>query len=303
MHACCIEHFLGQGHRQFDDVGRPPACQDLQAFPHLQGVASSQAQWSGHIGEQRTRLHARVGSQSHHGFGQFAGLLGFLHECPRADLDIQHERASPLGDLLAHNGGGNQRHAGNGGGGVPQGVELLVCGCESAARGADHRTGAARSQHREDFLVAEIRAPAGNRFQLVEGAAGVSQTAAGELRHAHAKDRHQGGQWEGDLVSYSPGGVFVRGGLSQLRKVHPFAGTNHGVGPASDLFPVHSVEVDRHGQGTHLFLAHRSARVGVDHPVNLCVVQHLPVTLGCNDVDDVERFYPAKIVSAHGYPL
>src|SRR5690606_2946617 len=56
-----------------------------------------------------------------------------------------------------------------------------------------------------------------------------------------------------------------------------------------DLGAVHAVEVDRHRERGHLLLGDDAARVGVDHPVDLGRLEPLPVPLGPDDVDGVER--------------
>jgi hypothetical protein len=60
------------------------------------------------------------------------------------------------------------------------------------------------------FLVAQVRPPAGDCLQLVQGAAGVAQSAARELRNRDAEDGHQGRQRQRDLVPDAAGGVLVR---------------------------------------------------------------------------------------------
>src|SRR5690606_34511208 len=46
---------------------------------------------------------------------------------------------------------------------------------------------------------------------------------------------------------------------------------------------------DRYGQCRHLLIADVAARVGVDHPVDLGRAERAPVSLGVDEVDDVER--------------
>ena len=58
--------------------------------------------------------------------GQLAGAVHVLHERAGADLDVQHQRAGALGDLLAHDRAGDQRDGLDRAGDVAQRVELLV---------------------------------------------------------------------------------------------------------------------------------------------------------------------------------
>src|SRR5690606_37203757 len=100
-------------------------------------------------------------------------------------------------------------------------------------------------------------------LQLVEGAAGVAEGAAGELRDGGAARRHQGGERKGDLVADAAGGVLVGGGAGESAEVHPLPGGDHRRRPAGDLGAVHAVEDDRHGEGGHLLVGDLATGVGV----------------------------------------
>src|SRR4051812_24403069 len=77
-------------------------------------------------------------------------------------------------------------------------------------------------------------------------------------------------------------------GTPEAGEIHPFAGCNHGGGPAGNLGAVHAVEQDGHVQGSHLLIRDGTAGVGVDGPVDLFRAQRPFVPLGADDVDGVE---------------
>ena len=91
------------------------------------------------------------------------------------------------------------------------------------------------SSWRSISLVGQRGAPAGDRLELVEGAAGVPEPAAGELGHRHAARGDERCERQGDLVADAPGRVLVARGPRQAREVEPLARADHRVGPAGDL--------------------------------------------------------------------
>src|SRR5699024_3352084 len=132
---------------------------------------------------------------------------------PGTDLDVEDEAGGALGDLLRHDRRGDERDAVDGGGGVAQGVELLVRRGQTGPGGADD--GSDVLELGQDLLIAQSRPPAGDGFELVECAPGVAEPAAGQLRDGDVEDRDQRGQGQGDLVPDSPGRMLVRGGPGQ----------------------------------------------------------------------------------------
>src|SRR5699024_2519191 len=148
-----------------------------------------------------------------HGPGQLAGLVEVLHERPGTDLDVEDEAGGALSDLLRHDRRGDERDAVDGGGGVAQGVELLVRGGQTGSGGADG--GSDVLELGQDVLLAESSLPAGDGFELVAGAPGAAEPAAGQLRDGDVEDRDQRGQGQGALVPDSAGRMLVRGGRGQ----------------------------------------------------------------------------------------
>ncbi len=130
---------------------------------------------------------------------------------PRADFDVEHQRAGALGELLAHDRAGDQRQRLDGAGDVAQRVDLAV-GRRQLAGGEDRRADVGKAVARIcafDRFGGEAR----NRLELVQRAAGVPEAAAGRLRHRRAAGGDHGHQRQGDLVADPAGGVLVDGAV------------------------------------------------------------------------------------------
>ena len=110
----------------------------------------------------------------------------------------------------------DQRDRLDGAGHVAQRVELLVGRRQPGAGRADHRADVLElAQH---LLVGQVGPPAGDRLELVEGAAGVAEAAAGQLRHRDPAGGDQRGQRQRDLVADAAGRVLVGGRPRQRRR-------------------------------------------------------------------------------------
>ena len=175
----------------------------------------------------------------------------------------------------------------DGAGHVPQRVQLPVGRRQS--RPAAQITAPTSLELVEHLGVAHRRPPAGDRLQLVQRAAGVTEAAAGQLRHGDTAGRDQRRERQGDLVADPSGGVLVGGRPRQRGEVQPLAGVDHGPGPAAQLAPGQPAEEDRHGQRRHLLLGDVTGGVRGDHPVDLVVAELRPVTLGADHLDGIER--------------
>ena len=283
-----VEHVARELARQLDDVGGAATREDLDGFLHLEGVADLSSQRYGHVGEEGARSDPCIASEVYHRAGELARRIQVLHEGARADLDVQDQGSRALGDLLAHDGAGDQRDRLDGRGDVSQGVELLVRRCQSRARRADDRA-AATPQLSHDLVVAQLRAPPGDRLELVERATRVPQASARELRDGNAEARDQRRQGQRDLVAHTARGVLVRRRLADAGKIHARPRADHRVRPAGNLAPVHAAQEDRHRQGGHLLVLDDALRVGVDRPVDLVGAQHSPIALDADDVNGIKE--------------
>ena len=57
-----------------------------------------------------------------------------------------------------------------------------------------------RAEHGHDLPARQVRPPAGDGLELVEGAAGVPEPPSGQLGDADPEGGHEGRQRQGDLV-------------------------------------------------------------------------------------------------------
>src|SRR3954463_1744771 len=105
---------------------------------------------------------------------------------------IEHQRVEPLGELLAHDAGRDERNRWHGAGNIAQGVELAIGGDEIGGGAADDAADVAA-----DLLKlgrTEIRAEPGNGLKFVERAAGGPEAAAGDHWHLQIATRQQRGE-------------------------------------------------------------------------------------------------------------
>ena len=262
------DHLPGQRDRQLDHVRRATPGQHLDGLGDLDRVAHRHAERGGHVGEQRgVRTPARAPSSTIV-LASSSGVVGPLHEGAGADLDVQHQRAGAFGDLLAHDRRGDHRDRLDGAGDVAQGVELAVRGRQIRRGRTDHRADRARVA----AIIsrrAERRPPAGDRLHLVERAAGVTEAAAGQLRHRGAAGRDQRRQRQRDLVPHPAGGVLVDRRPADLERSIRMPELSIAVVQCGDLGAGHAVEQDRHQQRRHLLLGDLAVGVCVDHPLDL----------------------------------
>ena len=288
MHASKIEHVTGKLAGQLNDIGRAAARKHLDGFFNLEGITDLPAQRHGHVGQERARGHPRVGAEIHHRAGELARGVQILHEGTRADLDVQDESARSLGDLLTHDGAGDQRNRFDRGRDVAQRVELLVRRCQTRPCRADDRA-AAFTELSQNLLVGQISAPPGDGLHLVQGTARVPQASARQLRDGHAEARDERSQRKRDLVAHASRRVLVCGRFANPGEVHALPRTDHRIRPAGDLGAVHPTQKDRHSQSRHLLVLDDALRVGVDHPVNLVGGEYSPIPLRADNVNGIKQ--------------
>ena len=101
-------------------------------------------------------------------------------------------------------------------------------------------------------LGAEEDVHARDGLQLVQGAAGVAEAAAGEHGHAHAAGGEQGGDDEADLVADAAGAVLVDLLAGHAVQGDAVAGSEHDLGQVGQLAVVQAADVDGHQPGRDL---------------------------------------------------
>jgi len=75
--------------------------------------------------------------------------------------------------------------------------KVFIRGGKAWTRRANNGTNIMKD--RVHFLVGEVGAPTFNAFHFVQGATGVTKTAARELRDCGAAGGNKWGEWKGDL--------------------------------------------------------------------------------------------------------
>src|SRR5215475_4003261 len=122
------QHLPGQREYHLDQIGRPVSGQGGDGLLDLHRVAYRPPERDVHPGQQRGRAHPVLGAEGHHGLRQQAGILLPAHEGTGAHLDVEHQGAGALGDLLRHDRAGDERDGLDGASHVPQRVEPAVRG-------------------------------------------------------------------------------------------------------------------------------------------------------------------------------
>jgi hypothetical protein len=241
------EHLLGQGVRDLHQVIGTVALQGLDRLLHLDGVADRAAQRGIHAGQQGSGGDVMLLADRHHRLRQLSCPRPVLHEGAGADLDVEDEGSGALGDLLRRDRAGDQRDRLDGAGDVAERVEPAVGRSQARAGGGDDAAGL--SQRVYGLLRGQAGPEAGDGLELVQGAAGVPEAPAGQLRDRGPAGRHQRSQDQAYLVPHAAGRVLVNGGAGEAAEVQAIAGIDHGGGPGPELLGVKPLEVDGHEQG------------------------------------------------------
>ena len=105
-----------------------------------------------------------------------------LHERARAGLHIEHERVDPFRQLLAHDRSANQYGLSTVAGNVAQRINFFIRRRDLAPSARSIAQPHSRSTARNSSSE-RLTSKSGNRFQLVERAAGVAEPAAADHRH------------------------------------------------------------------------------------------------------------------------
>ena len=141
-----------------------------------------------------------------------------------------------------------------------------------------------------ELVVGQRRPEPGDRLQLVQRAAGVAESPAGQLRHGRAAGRDQRSERQRDLVADAAGGVLVhrrvcppRTGPAAPRERSSRRSTGRSPGALMPRSRIAMASADICSSATS------PPGVRVDHPVDLRVGQHAAVPLGADDVDRRER--------------
>ena len=156
--------------------------------------------------------------------------------------------------------------------------------------GISHELVAAENDDREpiqaddaaDLGEVRRRAVAGDGVELVEGAAGVAEAAAGDHRHVAAAGGDSQRQQQRDGVADAAGRVLVEDGAGQRGPVEHGAGIAHGERHGDALVEAELAEVDRHGEGGDLALADRAVGDAADEGGYLALLDRGAVALAAD---------------------
>jgi hypothetical protein len=229
----------------------------------LDRVPGGAAEHLVHIRDQRAGPEAVALGDLDDRLRELARIIERRQERTRAELHVHHQCVEPGGELLGEDRGDDQRQRLDRPGGVANRVEPTVGGRERAGLADDRAADA--GHHRAEQLRRRCDVVAGDRLELVEGAAGVTEAAAGDHRHGASAGREDRGQRQADLVADTSGRVLVdHRSVEPRRRVvlavpaEHFARAHHRPGQCDPLVPAHAAQQDRHRQRTDLRVADRA---------------------------------------------
>ena len=144
-----------------------------------------------------------------------------MHEGSCAALYIQHYGVCTGGQLFAHYAGGDQRYALHRSGNVPEGVHELVSRHEVTALSYDAEADPAH--YILEFIYVLLYTYPRHRLKLVEGPAGMAQSAAAHLGYRTAAGSHKRRYHKGCGIAHAAGGVLIHLYAGKVRKVNNVA--------------------------------------------------------------------------------
>ena len=231
-----------------------------------------------HVGQEARHLAPGPDADLPHLLGEHTCVVERLHERSVADLDVEHDRLGARGELLRHDRARNEGDDVDGCRDVAERVELLVGRNQVGGLSDDRDPDLA--QLRDELLRRQLDAEAGDRLELVEGAAGVPEPAAAHLPERDAAGGDDRPDGERGLVPHSSGRMLVDDLASErCAEVERLAGADHRVGQRVRLRGREAVEVHGHAPGGELVVGHLVARVREDQLGELVGVVLFPVPL------------------------
>ena len=222
-----------------------------------------------------------------HQFGEKGGIFFALHERAGSGLHVEHERVDAFRQFLAHDGRANQIRTLHRAGHIAQRVKLAIGGSDLC--GLPNHGAAADFEHAAKFCHGKIHVEAGDGFQLVERAAGVSQTAPADHRNSDASRGGQRSQHQRSFVADAAGGMLVDFLGRQRGKIEHVARMQHRIRQRRGLWPRHAVQHHRHQPRRHLIVGNIAVRVGVHQAFDLGPRQLDAIPLFADHIDGAER--------------
>jgi len=295
-----VEHPAAEDVGEVDEVGGAGVAilfHDVDAFPHFDPVAGEAAEGLFHSGEEGNGAGSGEGAGLDHKVGEVFGVVVGLHEGAGAGLDVEDEGVEVFGEFFAHDAGGDEVGRLDGADVVAEGVEDAVGGDEGGGL-ADER-GSALAEDFGEALEGDLGVEAGDGFELVEGAAGVTEGAAGDHGDADSGDTgwsglgeaggsKDGGDEDRGLVADAAGGVLVDCEGVERGGVEGFAGVAHGGGEVGKLLRVEAAQEDGHNEGGGLGVGDGAVNDAADEGLDFSGGEGLAVTLVADDVYGVD---------------
>ena len=259
-----VEHPAGEDIGERDEVvghGVSMLLHDVDAFPDFDPVAGEAAEGLVHAGEKGDSASVGGFSGFNHELCEEFGFFVGGHEGAGAYFDVEDEGVEAFGEFFAHDAGGNEERRFYGAGVVAEGVEDAVGGHDGG--GLTDEGGAALLEDFAHLGERELGVEAGDGFEFVECASGVTEAAAADHGDDDSGDSFRGGMreagggedWgdeEGCFVADSAGGVFVDGEGVEGFGVGDLAGEAHGFGEGGEFARVEATEEDCHEEGCNL---------------------------------------------------
>ena len=215
-----------------------------------------------HIGDHGGHPAAVMGADGDHQLSQRDALLHGLHKGTGAGGHIQQDGVRTGGQFLGHNAGCDERDAADGGRHIPQGVHFFIGDRDALALANDRQANFV--DLRKELFLREGGLGAGHALHLVDGAAGVPQTAAAHLGDLDAAGCNDGGDDKGGLVADAAGGMLVHLDARDRRQIHHYAAVRHHIGQLRSLCVGHAPQIDCHHPCRHLVIGHLAAHKAVD---------------------------------------
>ena len=204
------------------------ALQIFDSFGHFERIADGCAQNLIHIGQNCGGSGSGQIGNPGYAAGKFAGRIQVGHESAVAAFQVHNQAIESGGKFFGKNRGGYQRYGFNRAANVAQGIDLFVGRCQVAGL-SDNGAADVFNRLGEQFVAGESLVP-GNGIKLVQGAAGVAKTAAGNHRNVSAASRNQRRKHKADFVADAAGGMFVDNRAVKAAPMQDIARIAHGQG-------------------------------------------------------------------------
>ena len=131
---------------------------------------------------------------------------------------------------------------------------------------------------------AELVTETGDRFDLIQGAAGVAEAAAAHLDDGHATGGHQRQHDQRGRIAQAAGGMFIDGVGEQVGPIQLLARGSHGGGEGSSLGAGHATQEDGHEESGGLVIGQLSARVSLDEMGDFAIAEGVAIALAGDDI-------------------